>query len=121
MAKKDKVFSELLDTALGKETRFSEMVTTANEVVIKAPSPTSDAKPEVKQYQPTKEQQRAIEKAQNSQRGRGKTKGARTMIAFKVPNDMLERLEDLHYSTGITKNDLYNEALELLLKKYKNI
>ena len=43
------------------------------------------------------------------------------MIAFKVPNDMLEGLEDLHYSTGITKNDLYNEALELLLKKYKNI
>ena len=119
MAKKDKAFSELLDTALGKETSFSEMVAAANEVVIKAPTPA--AKQVMKRTEPTKEQRRVIAEAQNSQRGRGKTKGARTMIAFKVPNDTIEALDDLHYATGITKNDLYNEALELLLEKYKNI
>lgn len=119
MAKKDKAFNDLLDTALGMETSFSDMISTANEVVIKTPAPA--AVPAVKRNAPTKEQKRTIAEAQNSQRGRGKKKGERTMIAFKVPNDMLERLEDLHYSTGITKNDLYNEALELLLKKYKNI
>lgn len=120
MAKKDKAFNDLLDTALGMETSFSDMISTANEVVIKNPAHVA-AVPAARRIEPTKEQKKAIEEAQNSQRGRGKKKGERTMIAFKVPNDMLERLEDLHYSTGITKNDLYNEALELLLKKYKNI
>ena len=119
MAKKDKAFNDLLDTALGIETSFSDMISTANEVVLKTPAHAA-AVPAARPT-PTKEQKKAIEEAQNSQRGRGKKKGERTMIAFKVPNDMLERLEDLHYSTGITKNDLYNEALELLLKKYKNI
>lgn len=67
---------------------------------------------------PTQKQIQAVEKAQNSQRGRGRTKGERVMIAFKTPVDLVEQIENIHYSTGITKNDLYQEALEDLIRKY---
>lgn len=67
---------------------------------------------------PTARQIKAVEQAQNSQRGRGRSKGERVMIAFKTPVDIVEQIENIHYETGITKNDLYQEALEDLIRKY---
>lgn len=116
MSKKDKAFNDLLDSALGKDNSFASLVSGATQESSVLPSKKAEVSNQV-----TPAQRRAVAQAQNSQRGRGKTKGARTMIAFKVPDSTIEALDNLHYSTGITKNDLYNEALELLLEKYKNI
>lgn len=68
----------------------------------------------------TPEQRRAVEEAQNaSRRGRGRKKGKRIPIHFEASKSTVDAINELHFVLGKTKNDLYNEALELLLAHYR--
>lgn len=72
----------------------------------------------IKAAEVTPEQRRAVEKAQNASRGRGHKKRNRVSVHFAAPAKVVEAIDDLHYRLGRTKNELYNEALELLVSKY---
>ena len=122
MAKKG--FGELLDTALGNDNRLAGMLQEigpgkgpADEPVKAAPVPRATRRPK----QVTVAQRKAVEEVRNAQRGRGKKKEGRKMIAFQVSEALAERVEDLTFALGKTKNDLYNEAIEDLVEKYKNL
>lgn len=70
-------------------------------------------------FSATIEQRRAVERAQNAARkGRGKKKSKRRAIRFEADEDLVRAVEELHFALGRTKNDLYNEALSLLIAKY---
>lgn len=120
-----KAFKDLLDTALAKEGGLGGML----EKVAPIPSsPDAVAADEsVKEEAPAKnssvtpEQRRAVDDARNASRGRGHKKESRKMVAFHVPETIIERVDTLCYALGRSKNDLYNEALELLVRKYRNV
>jgi hypothetical protein len=114
---KDK-FTDLLDTALAGDTGLSSMLNGMTAAAPAAPERPAKPKAPAAHKAASVEQRRAVDKARNEQRGRGKSKGARRMIAFQVPEETVASLEDLCYAMGRTKNDLYNEALDSLLKKY---
>ena len=119
MAKK-KGFGELLDTALGNDNRLAGMlqdVGPAKETVKAAPVPRASGS----QKPVSVAQRKAVEEVRNAQRGRGKKKEGRKMIAFEVSETLADRVEDLTFALGKTKNDLYNEAIEDLVEKYKNL
>lgn len=42
----------------------------------------------------------------------------RTRVSTSIDTKLVERLEEVHKATKIPKSKLYDEALELLLKKY---
>lgn len=116
MSKKN-AFNELLDTAMATHSGLSEMVEAVSKPVTEPTLPSSiRAKHEV-----TVDERRALDERRNAQRGRGRSKGTRKMIAFQVPDEKVQRIEDLCYALGKTKNELYNEALDSLISKYKNI
>lgn len=79
------------------------------------------SKATTKRMEATPDQRRAVEKAQNASRGRGHKKKNRVSVHFAAPTKVVEAIDDLHYRLGKTKNELYNEALELLVGKYVNI
>ena len=119
MAKKND-FNELLDTAMAQDNSLGDMMSQIDATAKRAdnkpernPVPSSRSK-----MVATVEQRRAVDKVRNEQRGRGKSKGARKMIAFQVPEETVDLVEDLSYALGKTKNELYNEALDNLVKKY---
>lgn len=89
------------------------------EVEKKAPKQ-KKTKTTTKAAEVTPEQRRAVEKAQNASRGRGHKKRNRVSVHFAAPAKVVEAIDDLHYRLGRTKNELYNEALELLVSKYVN-
>lgn len=109
MAKKNG-FGELLDTALGNDSRLAGMLDEVNR---------ERRSGEERMLDENKiAQRRAVDKVRNAQRGRGKRKEGRKMIAFQVPEDIADKIEELCYALGKTKNDLYNEAVASLVKKY---
>lgn len=67
----------------------------------------------------TPEQRKAVEAAQNKERGRGKTKVGRENIHFAADAKLVDAIKAIHYERGVTLNQLYNEALWLLVTKYK--
>lgn len=67
----------------------------------------------------TPEQRKAVEAAQNKERGRGKTKVGRENIHFAADAKLVDAIKAIHYERGVTLNYLYNEALLLLVTKYK--
>ncbi len=70
-------------------------------------------------YVASVDQRRAVEKAQNaSRRGRGHKKGKRTPIHFVAEQMLVTQIEEIHFRLGKTKNELYNEALKLLVQRY---
>ncbi|MBE6252964.1 MAG: hypothetical protein E7109_05555 [Bacteroidales bacterium] len=75
-----------------------------------------------KQYKPkeaTPEQRKAVEMAQNMARGRGKVKLGRENIHFAADAKIVAKIKEIHFERGITLNQIYNEALLLLVQKYK--
>lgn len=75
----------------------------------------------MKPYAASVDEYRAVEKAQNAhRRGRGHKKSKRKPIRFEAEQNLVDMIEELHYRLGKTKNELYNEALELLVSKYAN-
>ncbi len=67
----------------------------------------------------TPEQRKAVEAAQNKERGRGKTKVGRENIHFAADAKLVDAIKAIHYERGVTLNQLYNEALLLLVTKHK--
>lgn len=113
MAKKD-AFGELLGTALAQDNSLSSMV----ESVTRPSLGSGQELPAKKATAVSADQRRAVDNARNAARGRGRSKGKRKMIAFQAPEDLVDEIENLVYALGKTKNDLYVEALENLIKKY---
>lgn len=85
----------------------------------RAASAPRKAKKEV--YVASEDERRAVEKAQNAnRRGRGHKKRKRVPIHFEADEQLVSIVEELHFQLGRTKNELYNEALGLLVGKYEN-
>lgn len=73
-------------------------------------------------YVASEDERRAVEKAQNAhRRGRGRKKSNRVPIRFEAEQDLVAAVEELHFRLVKTKNELYNEALALLVSKYVNM
>lgn len=92
-----------------------------SETPVKSPKKTTFRREKEKKepYVASEDQLRAVEKAQNaSRRGRGRKKGERTPIHFAAEQKLVTQIEEIHYRLGKTKNELYNEALELLVERY---
>lgn len=73
-------------------------------------------------FEPTLEQRRAVGEAQNARRGRPKKNSRRVKskpVRFDLDEALLERVTELQYRLGKTKHDLFEEALRLLVEKYK--
>lgn len=119
MAKK-KGFNELLDTALGNDDRLTGMLQD-----LSGPKPVAAAaapRPQgTSRKKATVAQRKAVEGVRNAQRGRGKKKEGRKMIAFQAREELADQVEELMFVLGKTKNELYNEALEDLVTKYQNV
>ena len=60
----------------------------------------------------------AVEKAQNANRGRGKKIEGRAMVSFKTPVRIADAIQQIHFDTGKTLTNLYEEALLDLIAKY---
>ena len=91
------------------------MVNPQKETIIPEESNTENNKP----YETSEEERRLVKKAQNTYRlGRGDKKGVRMQISFEAEQNIVTAVDELHLRLGKTKNELYNEALELLLSKY---
>ena len=72
----------------------------------------------------TVEQLQAVEQAQNARRGRPRKSAPKKPepkrgVRVEVPESRVREVEELHYRLGRTKHELYNEAICLLLEKYK--
>lgn len=73
-------------------------------------------------FSPTPEQKRALDEVRNARRGRPKKKSRRVKskpVRFDVDEALLEKVTELQYQLSKTKHDLFEEALRLLLEKYK--
>lgn len=73
-------------------------------------------------YVASADERRAVERAQNANRlGRGHRKRKRVPIHFEADEQLVSIVGELHFKLGRTKNELYNEALGLLVEKYENM
>ncbi len=89
--------------------------------------PEKENKPQTPQktkskFTPTLEQKRAVDEARNARRGRPKKKKTRVKskpVHFDADEALLDNFTELHYRLGRTKHDLFVEALQLLIEKYK--
>lgn len=92
-------------------------------------SPAEEIKPQPRKtpktkstFEPTLEQRRAVDEARNERRGRPKKKKTRVKskpVHFDADEALLDNFTELHYRLGRTKHDLFVEALQLLIEKYK--
>ena len=99
---------------------FAGLENEAPDKVIK-PQPRKTTKTK-STFEPTLEQRRAVGEAQNARRGRPKKHSRRAKskpVRVDVDEALLERVTELQYRLGKTKHDLFEEALRLLVEKYK--
>ena len=66
----------------------------------------------------TPEQRKAVEAAQNKERGRGKVKKGRVNVHFAADSKLVDQIKRIHFELGVTLNQLFNEAFSLLVQKY---
>ena len=80
------------------------------------------AKESKEAYIASEDERRAVERAQNAHRcGRGRKKSKRVPIRFEAEQELVAAIEKFHFRLGKTKNELYNEALGLLVAKLCNM
>ena len=63
-------------------------------------------------------QRKAVEAAQNKERGRGKVKKGRVNVHFAADAKLVDQIKRIHFELGVTLNQLFNEAFSLLVQKY---
>lgn len=125
--KQEKEIDELINNSLGinlsSGSMFSNLASSEKkQQPAKEQKPNEEEERPRQKVKPTIEQIKAVKASQNETRGlKGKPKGKRTLVGFHVSDDIIARIEDLTFLTGKSKNALYNEALDLLLKKYRNM
>lgn len=126
--KQDKAFNLMTQNLLGVGGGLGDMVGEVTKQPEMQQTQVRETRPASQQPKSRKSptghtvaQAKALDNVRNSQRGRGKKKGERKMIAFKAPVDLVDTIEDLTYKLSKSKNDLYEEALLDLVTKYQNI
>ena len=90
-----------------------------------SPSEKKGLKAQVREQVPKKPQRtgdelRAVEERQNlNRKGPGNSLGKRVTISFKVKEEIALAFQEVHYSTGKTLSELYEEAMAYIIDRYK--
>ena len=112
--KQNDAIDKLIDTSFGSG--LSSLVTPSEKKVPKA---------QVREQAPKKpkrtdDERRVVEERQNMNRkGPGNPLGKRVTISFKVKEEIALAFQDVHYSTGKTLSELYEEAMTCIIDRYK--
>lgn len=117
MAKKNDPFDTFRAMTLGNSPKLSEAIAGKPEP---EPEQKVEEKPQERVTEPvvtSLPKPKATVKAKTDEKA-GKNANC-TLVSFNLDKDLKKRLGLLKFESGISYNDLYSEAIELLLKKYK--